>query len=132
MAITFPASWQSLKLPEKRAELLEYLAEIIRSEVGSNPSYQEFDIDEIVHFLFDDTDAGVLTESTIGLLLFDSDEAALVRSVTIGIDNLLKEIGDEQSQVFLAHPGWPEIQLSARKALEKLRERGVPQYRDQP
>jgi hypothetical protein len=125
MTIRFPAEWQGLHFPGKRAELLEYLAEIVSVAPGSDPRYREFEVDELVHFLFDDTNLGSRLESAVGDILLDDVEESCIRELTVALESVIRELGDSTSREYLAHPRWPEIVGLASRALRELRKHGA-------
>lgn len=127
MSIKYPSNWERLKLPAKRAELVEYLKDIAGNVPGSDPGYRDFDIDQTIHFFFDDTNLGDSTRSNLGEILFDSTEEKAVKLLTAALEAILKELGDQETYAFLQHPSWPSIRQLATEAMAILRKRGLPQ-----
>jgi hypothetical protein len=129
MSIEYPSSWRELKFPAMRAELIQYLSEIVSALPGSDPAYKDFDIDEVAHFFFDDTDLSEEHKFVAGEMLFDDAEKFAILRVTTSIGFLISELGNAMSKAYLSHPGWSEVKRCAADALLKIRERGVPTIR---
>jgi hypothetical protein len=130
MSIEYPTNWRELRFPAVRAELIGYLTEIASTSPESNPTYFKFDIDEIVHFFFDDTDLGDVRKFVEGDVLFDDAEKVAIFNLTSSIEPLISPLADADSKAFLSHPAWLTVRQHAAEALRKVRERGVPVIRD--
>lgn len=132
MSISFPDNWARLRYPNIRSDLLLFLKEL--SNVGHQKnysvspivSYDRFDVDEIYHFFFDDTDLGVSPENCIDKILFNSDEVKLISDVTKTLKKILEDLGDCSGNEYISHPDWKKVIDSALFALNKLSETGVP------
>ncbi len=112
-----------------RQELISYL------EGLSNKQYQlecwvnkqcpdsikNDEFDYAVHFLFDDTDCAKNPEKLIGIILYDQEEAKVVKIVCDHIDQLLNKFGCQKSDYeYIQLPEWNNILMSSKSALEKL------------
>ena len=126
-------SWKDLRHPERRAELLETLMEL------GDPAYQQAawidrsidqhlitGIDQVYHFLYDDSDLGNDPEGCIGYTLFDPEEVKVIRDLTQLLDSLLHDLGDVKSEHFIRHPLWPLVVERAKVAFALLEKRGIP------
>jgi hypothetical protein len=123
----FPETWNDIENPHKRAELIEYLKDISSTLKADEVELSEFDIDEVYHLFFDDTELE-RPEIEIGSILFDLDEAAAVRDMIIILDDMIKEIGDADTATFLRHPKWILAHQTARRAFALLVAKGLPRY----
>lgn len=128
MKIAFPDAWNELRFPHKRAELIENLREIVETENKPKALLENFDIDELVHFLFDDTDLADVSRDTIGEILMSRVEQDAIRELTATLDSMVKELGDKPTHDFMAHPAWPNVIFCASLALARLTERGLPRF----
>jgi hypothetical protein len=135
MGIRVPESWMELRHPDMRAALLDTLVGL------GDPAYQQAawiersidqhlitGIDQVYHFLYDDTDLGNDPDGCIGYTLFDFEEAKAVRAITELLDLLLDELGDARDANFLRHPLWPRVVERANLAFALLERRGIPTY----
>lgn len=133
MSIVYPDKWAVLSYPNIRSDLLLFLKELsdIRFQVNSlnssSTGHDQFDIDEIYHFFFDDTDLVVNPEAYIGEIFFDIDEVKIISQVTSALKNILDELGDSSNDKFISHPYWGHVVDNASFALKKLSESGIPQ-----
>lgn len=132
MSIVYPDKWADLSYPNIRSDLLLFLKEL--SDVGFQGNYlnspdtahDQFDIDEIYHFFFDDTDLAVDPEGCIGQILFDIDEVRVISGVTSALKKILADLGDSGNDKFISHPYWENVIDNASCALKKISESGVP------
>lgn len=110
----------TLKYPWMRSELLEHLDWLSRShQTGRTPSTG--DLDEAIHFLFDDTP---LPEEAVGYYLLGADEVDALRPVIAALDAMLERHGTDLSEeAYLRLPEWLAVAEAARKALERLQAR---------
>ena len=132
MSIFFPDNWANLRYPNIRSDLLLFLEELSDVEyqsnyvISSNTAHDKFDIDEIYHFFFDDTDLVINAEGCIGQILFDIDEVKLVSEVTEILKKILEDLGDSGNDEYTSHPYWRNVVDKASLALRKLSEAGTP------
>lgn len=132
MSIFFPDSWADLRYPNLRSNLLLFLKELSDTEYQSNYlisstiAHDQFDIDEIYHFFFDDTNLAENPEGCIGQILFDNDEVKLISAVTEILKEILKDLSDSGNDEYTSHPYWRDVVDKASLALKKLSEIGVP------
>lgn len=106
-----------LKFPHRRIELLGWLRDLSLL----NESCANHEIDEVYHFFFDDNDYRDAPLSEVGQSLHSNDEAAIVFAVTLALDDLLKELGDQRTLAFIQHRNWPLVVELAKLALVTLR-----------
>jgi hypothetical protein len=130
MNYVYPELWAPLTMPNKRHELIGVIEEI--AGASSLRAYQnqqgmeKLDIDYVVHFLFDDSDIGINALDYLGDVFLNQEEAILVSSFCRKLDDLLSLLGDEPTEVFVAHPEWKEISTLAFIALNSLVRNGIP------
>lgn len=124
MSIEYPDTWVHLKYPNLRAELLALLEEV----AARGPLKEPVDIDDLVHFLFDDTWIADAGKSTVGEILMDENEESSVRALTRAISDLVDELEDVPTAKYVAHPLWPQIRHLAELSLDLLLAHGQPQY----
>src|SRR5690349_10212215 len=107
--------WPDISLPAKRAELLQLLAELSDKDAQNRLwiSHEDFPnssgIDEVFHFLFDDTDLGQDPHSEIGRILRNRSEADLLQELSLALDTMLDRLGDQRSEVYMSDPEWASI-----------------------
>lgn len=107
-----------LKHPERRKELVNVLGDISRlKSVSSN-----YEIDEIYHFFFDDSSFKDSPLSEVGLTVIDSKEIAIVHALTLLLDELLNEVGDRETAIFVDHSNWSMVAELSKIALSVLEE----------
>ena len=94
-----------------------------------NEKSQDFDIDNIYHFFFDDTDLHPKAEAEIGWFLRNSDEAKVINELTFKLDELLKTLGDVTTQKFTNDCGWHDVVEKTKDALKLIAERDKGQIR---
>jgi hypothetical protein len=116
----YPLDWRQLRFPNKRAEMIEYLKEIANTNINPLPTYHEFDVDEIYHFFFDDTDLSDELRSSIGTILLNSEEQTAIYQLTRSLEQILKSVGDADSTSYLNHADWPRVRELARTALRTI------------
>jgi len=88
MALVPPNSWSSLKYPERRHEVLLTLEEVVTSLQGAVPT-EAFDIDDVYHMLFDDTELGNDVASEVGCTLIDHSECHVIQALCQTLDDVL-------------------------------------------
>lgn len=112
--------------PSKRVELISLLRELsdtdyqIKFWINHEDFPNSSGIDEVIHFIFDDTDIGDEAESEIGAIFANKEEARSVKAVANALEVILDELGDVNSSEFLKHPQWPKLMSHARAALRLL------------
>ncbi len=110
----------------KRTELMSFLLELSDPEIQIKLWLQHEDfpnssgIDEVVHYLFDDTDLGTNPNSEIGRILYDANEALAVKSLSDAINNMVERLGDRSSNDYISDPGWKVVLDLAQAALNRL------------
>ena len=124
MTLLCPDEWSVLRYPDMRFELMQSLAAIEATPVGSNPTYEQLDIDDIIHFFFDDTSLSERDVSTVGQVLFDTNEEEAIHHLTSELEALLHDVGDKPTTSFVGHSRWSLVRRAAREALELLKLRG--------
>lgn len=121
--VNFPGSWLILSNKELRISLLAFLRELadscIKNKKNTSPEKQ-FDIDEIYHFFFDDTDLGLDAHAYIGEALLDAEEADAITRVTTKLDEIFKLLGDRGSDTYLSNALWTDVVESASIAYSEL------------
>src|SRR5690606_17006667 len=119
-----------LMYPNMRQELLEYLDGLADRDYQQKvwvrgepyPGVEHDELDYALHFLFDDTDLASTPEKSIGVFLFNDDEARAVHSVAEALDALLTQYGVNLSDAeYLAKPEWTQVVDAARLALQTLK-----------
>jgi hypothetical protein len=125
----------AFRFPEIRATLIHVLDELgdpafqLKEwvEHSSGNAWQSFD--EVVHFLFDDTDLASDPSSALGYYLANEREVSAVQAVVSAVDRVLKKYGMSRTDLeYLSSPEWAEVVHSARVALEICKENGCGAY----
>jgi hypothetical protein len=104
-----------LEWPYKRIELTSWLQEIIHC------STDDFDIDEVIHFFFDDTDLYSDIETTVGKYIY-TDEVHPIKKFLDNLSDLVTKLGDVGTDVFLSSPEWPVVARLASEAAKIIEE----------
>lgn len=121
-----PDEWRELKQLNKRVELVSLLLELadkqtqerlwIRHEDYPNSS----GIDEVFHFLFDDTDIGENPKSLIGIVLLNEQEAYEIEALSGVLSRILSRLGNVGSEYYMRDDEWPLVMSQAMSALKRL------------
>lgn len=116
----------NIQSDSKRIELMALLRELSDSELQQRLWIRHEDfpnasgIDQVIHFIFDDTNIGIEPESEIGIIFDNAEEARCLNAVAKSLETILDELGDASSAEFLKHPKWPEVMSHASAALKVL------------
>lgn len=125
----------TFRFPERRAELIHTLDDLGDPvfqrrewmERASGNSWQNFD--EMVHFLFDDTDLASNPASAIGYYLANEKEVEAVQAVVAAVDRVFQKYGMRRTNhEYISAPEWSEVIESARVALELCKGNGCGAY----
>lgn len=120
MTDCYPSDWASLRHPWVRAELLDYLGELIDPAetakwLRPDPQGPIIGIEQTFHFFFDDHD---FDAGEIGYSLFDQDEVAAIARVKEMLEAIHVRNTTGDNRYFLEHPKWPlVISAAAARAL---------------
>lgn len=112
-----------LRFPWKRKELIAFLDEIVALVDPPSRKKDSRDIDEIVHFFFDDTDLFPHANAEIGTFLKDNNEADAIRELLTSLNGIIHELGDVSTRRYAEHPDWKDIEEKARIALNLIGKR---------
>jgi len=118
------AAQAGVSLPDKRKELMQLLAELADGERQRNLWIKHIDypnssgIDEIFHFMFDDTDIGTDSYSEIGRILKNRSEADVMKKLSLSLKRLLNRLGDQNSDIYVHDAEWPEVMGIALYAMK--------------
>ncbi len=123
--VTYPKTWQVIRFPEIRLSLIEYLRDL--SGVNSRSLSGPFDIDDVYHFFFDDTDL-VSAHDCIGLILLNSAEVEAVSNIIEVLESLLNELGDVNTFAYTKHPQWETVKELAAIGLILVEQQGYPSF----
>lgn len=108
----------------RRNELREIIREI--SEKNLQESYwikgddypNVSGIDEIFHFFFDDTDLAENSDSEIGNILLNGEEAIIVRMICSALNEMHERLGDVNSTYYMEDEKWNDI-INLAKIMSK-------------
>lgn len=133
MAYRFPAKWDCLALPHKRAELMDQIDELTRPERTATwlePAQSDLivGIDQVFHFFFDDND---FNESAIEAYLFDRHELAAVLSVITELDVIHRTNPRGDNRYFCNHPNWIRVTGAAERAYALLASHGLAEWQQE-
>lgn len=109
------AEYRVVSSPRKRAEMIHLFDELsdrdkqLKLWVRHEDRPISSGINEVFHFIFDDTDLGEDPQSEVGNILVSQDEVDAVRAVADALAMLLNKIGDVESEKFIADPDWPSV-----------------------
>lgn len=130
--IIVPDNWKILKFPNIRSDLILLLRELADADyqkmINSNDPYKQFDIDEVFHFFFDDTDLFADSNSCIGDILFDNHEAKFIDLITKRLNEILSDVGDKDRFSYIEHPLWKNVIEISAVALTEFERKGVPTF----
>lgn len=124
------SNWPDISLPGKRVELLHLLAELSDRDAQHRfwIMHEDFPsasgIDEVFHFIFDDTDLGRDAYSEIGRMLRNRSEADRLQELSLGLGKMLDRLGDQSSEKYMSDSEWESIVVLARSALMEMSDRG--------
>nr|WP_143761328.1 hypothetical protein [Sphingobium chlorophenolicum] len=76
--------------------------------------------DEVVHFLFDDTDLAENSNLEIGRILLNAAEAVMIKEICDLITEMIDRIGDQISMVYINDEKWNDIVIASRKFLKEM------------
>ncbi|HEY4366768.1 MAG TPA: hypothetical protein VGN07_05995 [Steroidobacteraceae bacterium] len=115
-----------VSLPSRREELRHLLAELSDEEVQYRlwvlhedyPNYSG--IDDVFHFIFDDTDLGEDAYSEIGRILRNRLEADRLQELSLVLEKMLGRLGDQDSDIFMRDTEWASVVALARSALAEM------------
>lgn len=119
----YPESWSALSHKELRRTLLAFLLELLDERYQGRrglPPGKSFEIDDVVHFFFDDTDLVANPSSYIGEVLFDENEVASIEKVTLALDEIVDELQGKETEAYLASELWPRVVEQAGAAYAEL------------
>ena len=111
----------------KRIELIAFLKEISSTAKASTshieeqvPTAARFDIDFLIHFLFDDTDLAKNSQGEVGSILDSMEEANEVAQLSAVLDVIIDELGDRATKDYVAHHSWSKVIEHADNALKLM------------
>lgn len=110
--IQYPECWLSLTNKDLRLSLLAFLRELSDKKFQkdkSRPPEKQFDIDEVFHFFFDDTDLAYSPAEYIGDALFDHKEADVVARVTFCLDEIFNQLKDRSTDSYVDSFLWGKV-----------------------
>ena len=124
----------SVRWPQRRHTLACYLYELaspdfqherwIEGRGGTPGTMYGFSL--IVNFFFDDTELAKNPGGTVGDILLDELELAVIRNVGKALSNVLGEIGVNKSdRDYVSSRGWSNVIVTSQKAYRLLRSRMV-------
>ncbi|MFI6482562.1 hypothetical protein ACIBH1_31830 [Nonomuraea sp. NPDC050663] len=114
--VTFP-EWRGNVLEALRALSDDTLHELWRRRQGWP------DLDSAVHWLIDDTFMDVGSAREMVPELFRSErEADTVQAAVDALIAVVDALGDVSAEVYLRHPGWPKVFVTATAAARALEE----------
>jgi hypothetical protein len=115
----------AIKFMDMRMNVLENLLSLsdYDHQVRCWVKHEQYDcLDEAIHALFDDSSFDDGTLSSIGVLLFDEQEAIGIKHVMDLIDALFDKYGKELSDMeYMATPEWPAIMAAAKNAFQVMK-----------
>lgn len=121
--IQYPKSWSGLTNKGLRLSLLAFLRELSDENFQrdkSSPPEKQFDIDEVFHFFFDDTDLASSPVGYIGDVLFDNKEANVVARVVGSLDEVFSQLKDKATDSYISSSLWGEVVGCASIAYAEL------------
>ena len=108
----------------KRREMISLLREMCSPDLQRHLWIEKKDypnasgIDEVFHFLFDDTNLGSDPESEVGNFLESTEEASRIALICRGLEVMLNRLGNVDSEAYLDDPQWASIAKLAESALQ--------------
>lgn len=113
---------------KKREELIGILEELSDRKIQidlwiNHKDYPNFSgIDQVYHFLFDDTDLGCNAENEIGFIIKNKEEAFLIDELCILLSEINGRLGDRDSLSYINDDKWKNIIKFSNKILNKMRD----------
>ncbi len=111
-------------IASKRREMIALLGELSdgtiqkRLWIDSEDAPNVSGIDEVFHFLFDDTDLGKAPYSEVGRILENTVEADRIAALCKALVGMLNRLGDVPAHAFIADSEWSAVMKLAASALE--------------
>lgn len=112
-----------MKYPNRRAELISYL-EDLADEDGRQERWSASgeELDQAVHFIYDDTPLGDHPERAVGFFLEDEKEVPAVKRLVGALDRLFETHGTARGNAHVGpHAEWEAVKNRSHKLLELLR-----------
>jgi hypothetical protein len=125
MSSEHPSTWDALKHPWRRLELLACLEELATPDPRMVWAEEQTrglisGIDQVVHFLFDDHEFDV---GDVGYTLFDENEAEAVGAVKAALELLIAELPNGGDHDSVQHPLWGAVTRAAASASSQMKAR---------
>ncbi len=130
---SFPATWERLRFPEMRSELICYLRDFSDVDyqrnhwlsVSSDPR-EAFNtlgnaIGEVVDIRGYDHDHYI--DAAVGGELFDEAEAKAIKRLVNPLVRICHDLGEAPPERYFAHPHWPEVVEAAKLAYLHMKDR---------
>ncbi|MCH7393755.1 hypothetical protein MMP66_05595 [Acinetobacter dispersus] len=111
-----------LKHPERRENLIVFLTDLAaypyRTLIQNDNAILNLDLNDIIHFLFDDTELAYNTHSEIGWFLKSVEEAEAIHELANIINILLNKYGTYLLDTeYIEKPEWQDVVAAAKNAL---------------
>ncbi len=118
----------SVKYPTMRYQLIDYILELsdrdyqVEYWLGDDKKHADVfaNLDEVIHFLFDDSLIAECAENSIGFILVNETEAALISKITGILEKLINVLGDVSDRAYLERPEWGLVIKLAQQLFEVM------------
>ena len=112
----------TIKFPEMRAEMLDYLDLVGRLQQDQESPSAAEDLEYIVHYFFDDTELAQKPDEYIGITLISKEEVSVIRNFGKLLNEYLEKFSPGASPLrFEEGEEWKAIQTAAGLALYTLK-----------
>ncbi|ENW05082.1 SCO4402 family protein [Acinetobacter beijerinckii] len=108
---------------ERRENLIVYLTDLatypFKFNIKENEKILDMDLDDIIHFFFDDTQLANSTARELGWILESEEEIRIIKELTEILDKILDKYGVYLLDTdYIYKPEWKNIIYTAQKALD--------------
>jgi hypothetical protein len=115
-----------IKHKERRENLIVYLTDLatypFKFKVQGNEKILDMDIDDIIHFFFDDTQLANNTAHELGWILESKEEIHIIKELTTTLDKILDKYGVYLLNTdYIYKPEWKNVIYTTQKALDIIK-----------
>lgn len=115
-----------IKHKERRDNLIVYLTDLAtypyRFNIKENKQILDMDLDDIIHFFFDDTQLANNTAHELSWILESEEEIRIIKELTEILDKILNKYGVHLLDTdYIYKPEWKNVINTAQEALDIIK-----------